>query len=305
MQKFPGLDQIRQFRYKKHEVQANILHIYKICANIKEMNYSYFLERRDTIIIMGMGIFSVGRRLKNKIKELEAANEHLRMEVKHYRNMDELHEKYDVFIHDMKHMLRTIAALAEDGDCEKIAGLIADTRINIGKTEQRIICSNKVLNALLSERKGYASDNGIDMEIEVREPLYLQGIEETDLIALVGNLLDNAIEAQRYSRKNDEMLYCMKMASEGRHIIIYIENSYDEGHSDGKGNKKINGQIGNKRGIGLKSVQNVVRKLGGIIENEKNDGRYAVKIILPVQSKWEEGKSCSDNSVSYLQLLSK
>lgn len=240
-----------------------------------------------------------------KLKVLEMVNVRSELEVKHYRNMDELHEQYDTFIHDMKHTMRTIAALAEDGDCEKIGKLIDKTRMNIGNIEQKIICDNKILNALLLEGKSYADDNNIVMEMDIREPLYFQEIDELDLISLIGNLLDNAIEAEKCSRKPEGIQLSIRMAREGRHLIIHLENSYEENHNIGKAGTKRNGKIGNKHGIGLESVRDIVRKYGGIIENEKSEGRFLVKVILPVQSEWEGRESYSNPAPSYLQLLSK
>lgn len=240
-----------------------------------------------------------------KVKALEMVNARSELEAKHYKNMDSLHEQYDSFIHDMKHTMRAIAALAEEGDCEKIGQLIDKTRMNIGNIEQKTICSNKILNALLLERKSYADDNSIEIEMEIREPLYFQEIDELDLIALMGNLLDNAIEAEKCVNKQEGILLSIRMAREGRHMIIQLENSYEENHNIGKAGIKRSGQIGNKHGIGLESVRDIVRKYGGIIENEKSEGRYLVKVILPVQSEWEGQKSYSDPHPSYLQLLSK
>ena len=238
-----------------------------------------------------------------KAKALEMVNARLELETKHYHNMDSLHEQYDSFIHDMKHTMRTIAALAEEGDCEKIGRLIDKSRMSIGNIEQKTICSNKILNALLLERKSYADDNSIEMEMEIREPLYFQEIDELDLIALMGNLLDNAIEAEKHAKKQEGIQLSIRMAREGRHMIIQLENSYE--NNSAKIRIKQSGQIGNKHGIGLESVRDIVRKYGGIIENEKSDGRYLVKVILPVQSEWEGQKSYSNPAPSYLQLLSK
>ena len=253
-------------------------------------------------------LFSLRRTLDAaimKMQALEMENTRLELETKHYQDMDSLHEQYDSYIHDMKHTMRTIAALAEEGDCEKIGSLIDKMRMNIGNIEQKMICSNKVLNALLSERKSYADGKGLVMDIDIREPLYFQEIDELDLIVLMGNLLDNAIEAEKQAKEQKGILLSIRMAREGKHMIIDLENSYEENHNGGKVKINRSKQIGNKHGIGLENVRDIVRKYGGIIEIEKSEGRYLVKVILPVQSEWEGQKSYSDSESSYLQLLSK
>lgn len=243
-----------------------------------------------------------------KEQALGMVNAALTMKEKHYQTLDDIHEQYDVIMHDMKHKMRAIAALAEEGECGKICSLIDEERANVAKIEQKIICSNKVLNALLLERKAYADDNGVMLETEISEPLCLQGIDEPDIIAIMGNLLDNAIEAQKRSGKQDGIELCMRMSREERHIIISLENSYEESYNAESIGIKISGLIGDKHGIGLRSVSDIVKKYGGIIESKKGEGRYHVKVLLPNQSNLKEQKkqqSCSDNATSYLQMLPK
>lgn len=76
----------------------------------------------------------------------------------------------------------------------------------------------------------------------------------------------------------------MKMAREGRHIIIQVENSYDETESSNvnESSDTGRGRIGTKHGIGLRSVRKIVRKYGGMMEDKQEDGRFYIKIILPV-----------------------
>lgn len=244
-------------------------------------------------------IFSRRRKIKNS-NYLELENTRLKLEEKYYTDLENLHEQYDIFIHDIKHTMRTIAALSEEGNCEEIGRIIQKMQITLGDIEDSIICSHKILNALLVERRSYADENGVVLELEISEPLYFQQIDDLDLITLMGNLLDNAIEAEIHSGKQDGILCNMHMSNNSRHMVILVENSFSEKRRKYVGgiresisnpyrntnNLQIN--IGNKHGIGLKSVNEIVKKYGGILEINKNEGRYNVKVILPIQGDWKE-----------------
>lgn len=215
-------------------------------------------------------------------------DECVRMREKYYQDLDELHEEYDTFLHDMKHTMRAIAALARDGEVDEIISLIDKLDMSLGRVEQRIICSHKVLNALLNERKGYAEEEGVVLEYDIIEPLYFQGIDDVDLCSLVGNILDNAIEAEKQSTEREGILFYMKMAKENRQIIIQVENSYDEEAENNKVRAVGTGRVGAKHGMGLRSVRKIVRKYGGMMEDKKSDGIFRIKILLPVQSGWNK-----------------
>lgn len=208
---------------------------------------------------------------------------------KYYQDLETLHEEYDVFLHDMKHTMRTIAALAREGNNEEVERLIKRLQISLGDIEEKIICSHKILNALLLERKAYANDNGVILELDISEPLCLQEIDDMDLIVLMGNLLDNAIEAEKkYEKKEGGGILCsIRLAREGRHLLIQIENSYQEQGNKRNFKKGVTERIGQKHGIGLGSVRRIVKKYGGIMECKKSGGRYLVKVILPVHGAEE------------------
>lgn len=213
-------------------------------------------------------------------------DECVRMKEKYYQDLEELHEQYDTFLHDVKHTMRAIAALAREGENEEIINLIEGLRVSLNRIEQNIICSYKVLNALFTERKGYAEEKGVMLEYDITEPLFLQDIDDTDLLTIVGNILDNAIEAERQAAEPEGVLFSMRMAKEGRHIIVQVENSYCEDEKSSKNEKSGADRIGFKHGIGLRSVRRIVRKYGGMMEDKKEDGRFRIKIILPVQGGW-------------------
>ena len=207
-----------------------------------------------------------------------------RMREKYYQDLEELHEQYDTFIHDVKHTMRTIAALAGEGANEEIIDLIDGLRLSLSRIEQNVICSHKIVNALFTERKSHADEKEVLLEFDITEPLYLQDIEDTDLITLIGNILDNAIEAEEHAEDKEGILFTMKMSKEGHHIIIQVENSYSEKKNENKNPET--GRVGAKHGIGMRSVRKIVRKYGGMLDEQKEDGRFRIKIILPVQSGW-------------------
>lgn len=226
----------------------------------------------------GKGLLVKMKRHKKQKKDSCAS-----LNKKYYRDLELMQEQYDVFLHDMRHTIRTIAALSEEGDCREIGRLAESLRMTLGNIEWKRICTHKILNALLVERKEYADDSGVTLALDIREPLYLQDIEDADIIALVGNLLDNAIEADKRLENRKGVLCSIKMARGERHIIIQVENSYEKERRSPENVRERKWHIGHKHGIGSKSIRDTVEKYGGITQKEDSDGHYRVKIILPVQ----------------------
>lgn len=257
-------------------------------------------------MIMANCLKNVVRMLANlgrkQNEEAELENMRINYNEKYYKDLDEIHEQYDVFIHDMKHTMRTVNALAEEGRCKEIKELMGGMQIKIENIQNRIICSHKILNAMLTERKAYADECGADLELEIAEPLYLQNIDDVDLITLIGNLLDNAIEAEIHAHERNGILCRIHMSSNGLHVVIQIENSYTENGAGAETETvRHSDNIENKHGIGLKSVKEVVRKYGGVFDCWQSDGRYIVKVILPVQAENEVSDTGTESILDYVQ----
>lgn len=80
-------------------------------------------------------------------------DESAKMKEKYYQELEELHEQYDTFLHDVKHTMRAIAALAGEGANDEIINLIDGLRVSLSRIEKNVICDHKILNALLQKER--------------------------------------------------------------------------------------------------------------------------------------------------------
>ncbi|MBQ6805838.1 MAG: GHKL domain-containing protein [Lachnospiraceae bacterium] len=212
-------------------------------------------------------------------EELKLRMERDAIEKKHYQNMEEQHDAYDVLVHDMKHVIRTMAALSQSENSEEIQKLVERFDISIGKVTDKEYCGNKILNALLLEKIGFAEEKGIKLDLNIIEPLKLDMIEDLDLITMMGNLLDNAIIAESKVSEPKEVFCRVALSKDFEHVVIQVENSH-EGKMF-KAKARPEGKLGAKHGIGLNSIEEIVKKYGGIMDGAVENGRYWTKIIIP------------------------
>jgi two-component system sensor histidine kinase AgrC len=70
-------------------------------------------------------------------------------------------------------------------------------KIRIGEMEEEFFCKNKVLNTILCEKKKEAIDNKINYQAYVEPGIPLDFIQDIDIIIIMGNIIDNAIEATK------------------------------------------------------------------------------------------------------------
>lgn len=229
---------------------------------------------------------------ENKKLELQHAQDELERE--YYEDIADMHQKYDIYLHDVRRMLRIVASMVEDKRWDN-AELLTDYMIDsIQDIRKNTLCIHDFLNALLVDRRGFAESLGLTMTIDVKEPLLLGVIAEIDLVTLTGNLLDNAINAEKDAAEKKGIMCLICTALDGRHIIVEIRNSYDKNKEKNKrAARKVDKKaekIGRKHGIGLVSIEEIIQKYGGILSILEEDNRYFVKAILPFEGKTEKSE---------------
>ena len=126
-------------------------------------------------------------------------------------------------------------------------------KIRIGAMEEEFFCKNKVLNTILCEKKKEAIDNKINYQAYVEPGIPLDFIQDIDIIIIMGNIIDNAIEA---TKKIDYGYIDINVfaTQKGHFLMIRVENKFD-GIVKKKGDDFCSTkQEPDKHGIGLKNV---------------------------------------------------
>ncbi len=108
-------------------------------------------------------------------------------------------------------------------------------------------------------------------------------MKEIDVTSILGNLLDNAMEAAKKCEKGLVSI-ALYMENSGSLSVCRIENNYMVGELRSEGNKLLTTKENPEwHGIGLQNVKRLVEEYSGYIQQEYEKGVYVTTIILPVQ----------------------
>lgn len=169
------------------------------------------------------------------------------------------------------------------GDNRELEEIAEHLGIRIEQLSNYNYCTEPILNSILCERKFVAESKAISYSIKLGNNLQISFIQDLDLISIVGNLLDNAIEAAEKVEKNKYVICKMYMGNEGHLLVMEFYNSYvlplikeRERYISTKRNSE-------NHGIGLHTVEKLVEKYGGVMRIEAGEEEFSVKIIFTVK----------------------
>ena len=133
-------------------------------------------------------------------------------------------------------------------------------------------CRNAILNALLVNKAADCEKAGIEANFDIKLTAGTAGFDDYDLVALVSNLLDNAIAAAGAAEPKQVGL---TMQTADGALSILCRNSCGKG-AEGTAVNQGKMTRGNGRGI----INRVVKKYGGEMETQPGDGCYTVSVMV-------------------------
>ncbi|WP_308209005.1 sensor histidine kinase [Agromyces flavus] len=207
-------------------------------------------------------------------------------------NMTTLSDALRSQAHEFANRLHTIIALIELGRSDEAVELASSELALSQALADRLLSAveEPVLLALLLGKAAQAGERGIRFEVDLPERLATTGIDPRETITIVGNLIDNALDA---AASTPSPAVEVSIATRDGRLVVAIADSgpgprtgarvFDLGvstkpreASDGAGASS------HGHGIGLALVRQSVARLGGDIRVEGS--RFEVALPLPTAS---------------------
>ena len=198
------------------------------------------------------------------------------MKSEQYNMITEKIEKTRKSRHDIHHHINVVYQLAKENKIEQLIEYLEEYNKIDSTKEPMVYCNNSTVDAILNHYILLAKDNGIEVHLNVALPEELK-IRDTDLCIVIGNLLENAIEA---SEKEENKRIKLRINRSNEYICMLVSNLYN-----GEIKKGHSGYYSRKRefkdtGIGLSSVSAVVEKYDGRMEIDHTNGEFNVFIMM-------------------------
>lgn len=198
------------------------------------------------------------------------------MQEKQYENLLAQIKETSRNRHDFHHNILAIKKYSEEKEYEKLSAYV-DQYIGTLSLEQKLsLCEDPLIDSILQYYAGMAKQHGIACTMEVQLPK-LQ-IHATDICSLLGNGLENAIEAC-IRQKGDERFLHFKAELHNAHIIVItLQNSYE-----GEIIETRNALLSSKRkeeGIGISSIKRITEKYNGVCKYCYDGHIFTLSIML-------------------------
>ena len=211
--------------------------------------------------------------------EAEKMKQILEMQHESYRisseSIDLVNRKY----HDLKHQIEFLKNSTSDEERREYLDQMEE-EVRIFESQNRT--GNEVLDAILASKGLRCREEGIELHV-VADGEALSFIKKTDISALFGNILDNAIEALLKVPEGERLLRLIVAGKQG-FLKITEENRCAEDLTiqDGFPVTTKTEEAG-YHGFGVRSIRAITESYEGILDVGTDDGWFTLNILIPIQ----------------------
>lgn len=188
--------------------------------------------------------------------------------------------------HDLINKLIVIRNEVENEGGDAVIGHIESIIQNCHKGKIISDSGNKCIDALINVKYATAKEKGIEFALKIFIPEDLP-INQCDMGIVLGNALDNAIEATEKCRSYDKKIE-ITMGIRKEALVIVVKNPYENFlRTDKNGNLLSTKKDINRHGYGISSIKRVAEKYHGDVIAEDESGKFVITITMNLGEFWQ------------------
>lgn len=197
--------------------------------------------------------------------------EQILLQKKQYEFYLQKREAERIFRHDARHRDSILISYLENGDVEGAKEFLKKELAEIEKNAKIPFCENTLINAVLSEYRTKAEQEGLEFSARIQMPKEF-ACDEAEFCVMLSNLLENSLDAAK-------SYIAISIKHLNHQLSLNVKNDYEgELKKSAENNYLTTKPQGS--GLGLKSVEAILKSNSGFLKIEDTDGVFDVFATL-------------------------
>lgn len=197
---------------------------------------------------------------------------------RHYDEVQNIYRTMRGWRHDYHNHIQTMKAHLSLGQTEELAEYLGKLDTDLTNVDTVLKTGNVMVDAILNSKMSLINSKDIAVNAKATVPKEL-AVSEVDLCVIIGNLLDNAMEACLRQQEGERFIRVYIGTLKGQ-LYISVSNSAGE-------IKKANGHYQSSKqssshGFGLIRIDRIVDKYEGYVNRQNEEGVFATEVMLPL-----------------------
>lgn len=196
------------------------------------------------------------------------------------QNVKKQYEEISKVRHDMKQTHSVVMSLLMEAKTDEAIEYMQKAAKQISEFDVVIDVGNDFVNAILNAKLSEAKRNGITVLCSADKNA--SGIDEVDLCNLLGNLLDNAMEACDKCRDKPRVIE-IKIQMHDEKYLLEVENTAPENALESNKQLATTKVDTSRHGYGIKSIKSIAEKYNGMVNFSQIDDRFRSTVVMSIE----------------------
>lgn len=209
-------------------------------------------------------------------EELKLKEQQLKNDIQYAETVRSQYQKIRRIRHDIKQQLATVSGLQFERKYDKAQKYISEVTDSIEQLDMFMDVGNDFVNAILNSKLSIAKSKGIEVLCNFSGKV--EGINEYDLCNLMGNVLDNAIEAAE--RSGDNAVVEVSLFSDKHKLVFTVSNSISKSVLNSNPKLKTVKDKPELHGFGVQTIKTIADKYDGNVDFYEEDLVFFCRVLL-------------------------
>lgn len=197
---------------------------------------------------------------------------------KHCDEVENMYRQMRGWRHDYHNHIQAMLALTDRPD--ELRQYLWELNSDLTAVDTVLKTGNVMVDAILNSKLSLIKTKQIAVNAKATVPASL-GVSDVDLCAIIGNLLDNAMEACLRQENSEERFIRVYIGTLKRQLYISVTNSA-AGQPKRFGKGFLSSKTSGSHGFGLNRIDSLAEKYGGYVNRQSEEGAFATEVMLPL-----------------------
>lgn len=234
------------------------------------------------ILMMSILVLNISRQYETEKELARLKSEQAELLERDYTTLNRAYAVNAKLFHDFHNHIGTLRQFLTHEKYEDAIRYLDDLQEPIRNMTDTVWTGDETIDYLINSKIALASQKQIQLEAQVEFPRHTN-IRSVDLSAILGNLLDNALEATAKVPAPNQRTVFLTIRRIHQMLVIKVENTYAEKARMEKGTLQTTKSENGLHGWGLKSAQTAAQKYDGMVQTTYDGNLFRAVVTLSYQ----------------------
>lgn len=217
------------------------------------------------VLMMSILVFNMNRQYEVEKELAKLKSEQAELLERDYTTLNHAYAVNAKLFHDFHNHIGALRQLLSREKYKEAVQYLDELQEPVREMTDTVWTGDETVDYLINSKAASATASGIQLQAQVEFPRHTN-IRSADLCAILGNLLDNALQAARQVPAPEQRFVQLTIRRINQMLVIKVENSFSAAPVRENGLLKTTKAGSGLHGWGLKSAQTAAEKYDGMVQ---------------------------------------